>query len=193
MNRRAFFQAAALSTVAVAQGKGLAHAPLQADATCPGFQANIAAPGALAHIGRREIDLFVSLEEADPADPGELSGARLWISDAGDYVCLSAGIGDTLQSSGDRTSHLLGFVEGPVVSVIASRDPRNPEDGFTVRLQNAQNGRTFGWMRLELLAGGDDPQLALYLADHCLGVLRGDLLQAFFRCLRIRCEGALAH
>lgn len=82
LNRRTFFQAAALLPAAVLQStvlqsKGRAI-PAQAVAPAP-VEIDLTEPGAVAYIGRGATDLFVQLEELAPADLGEPSGASLRI------------------------------------------------------------------------------------------------------------------
>lgn len=184
LNRRTFFQAAALLPVAVLQSKGRTIPPQEA-AKPAVVEVDLAEPGAAEYIGRHETDLFVRLEEMDPADLSELTGAILRIGDSGENVCILATMGDTLQREGHRTSHLLGLISQPLVAAIASHNPRNPEDGFIARFPDSQDRQSRSPLQLQLFAG-EAPELGLYISSHCLGMLRGELLLRFFDCLRKR-------
>ncbi|MDR3701999.1 MAG: hypothetical protein P4L56_20290 [Candidatus Sulfopaludibacter sp.] len=186
MNRRSFFQAAALSTVAAVQSKGRVSLP---QLPARPLQVDLADPDSRPYLRDRMIDVYVRLEELDPCDPGELSGARLIISDRGAELIVSAGIGDTLQPTtvapkGFRTSHLLGSTKRGGVAPMLDFEPTSG-DSFFITLQDA--GRAdYSAVRLVLFWDEDEPQLRLYLANHCLGVLSAVSLVRFFECLRMR-------
>lgn len=191
MNRRSFLQAAALSTVAAVQSKGQVNPPLLPPplARRP-LEVDLSDPGAQSYLGDHLTDVYVRLEELNPCDLGELSGARLTISENGAWLNVSARIGDTLQPrtvapEGFRTTHLLGFVQGDETAPLLSFDPARGGDSFAVTLQDADDP-DYSAVRLILFANEGKSQLRLYLSTHCLGVLNGDLLARFFQCLRRR-------
>lgn len=188
MNRRTFFQAAALSTAAVLQSKGrIAFAQMPGKATV--VEADLAEPGAAQYGGSHNIELFVRLEEQFPGDPGQLSGAVLRIIDAGESIYLHASIGNTLQPYGGSTPHWLGSMDTRDVKRLASFDPNG--DDCESEAAPFTDPRIQGqpWALWAVLYPGDAPELRLESGGHSFGVLRGELLSRFFNCLRQRVEG----
>jgi hypothetical protein len=144
------------------------------------FEADIADPGYMAHVADEKMDLFVSLEEAEPADPGELSGAKLWIHERGAGTYVSAGIGDTLQPMGYRSSHWLGWLDASKTAALALAAGR----GFSVPFAEARRPR---WQSIWLhFSPGENSELNLEISGHSLGVLRGEPLARFLDCIRKR-------
>jgi len=205
MNRRSFFRTAALPTAAalyaserlIAEGqKNPSTLPVRGAeaAEHPAMPVNMAADGFAAGIANPRADFFMPLEELYPCDPGELSGAKLFICETGRYTFVSAGIGDTLQPFGYgnfRSSHWLGSLDTHDTGCLAATDLASG-DGFAAIL----DGQTYpvpepSFVTLKLSAG-ENPELRLRISGHCLGVLRGGLLARFLSCLRSRCALAAA-
>jgi len=197
MNRRGFFQAAALSTAAVLQGQGRtpsARGPLPGPGRSPSetecaapIEADLAEPEAIKWVERSATSLFVRLEELDPGDPGQLSGAALHIIDSAQWTYVDAEIGNTAQPYGGETTHCVGYLKGEDLHRLALADPSDFRDRFSVALRELYCGSVgFSGATLILFAG-EAPELRLCFGTHCLGVLRGDLLGRFFDSLRRRC------
>lgn len=184
MNRRMFFQRTALLPAVLQSGaKG---SNLSARAAVPAlgpFEADLAKPGALKYVDRSAVELFVRLEEENPADPGELSGARLHVIDSGACMSLSASIGDVLQPYGERTSHWLGLMGVETVTRLLLAVDNETE--FAIYFE-AERGKAWNPVQVQIYAG-ENPELKLRISGHCLGVLRGELLKRLFDCLRKRC------
>lgn len=185
MNRRAFFRTATLSTAAVLQGSARRSRPAEPAAvfTDP-YTIDLADPGAAAQMSNRDMEIFVRLEESEPADPGELSGARLHICEYGQWTVLGVTIGDTLQPQGYRTGHQLGWVRAEALAEIAPTTPRTAVEDFSVPVTDSQDETRYrAWL---MFSAGENPELRLNLYGHCLGVLRGEVLNSLFMCLRRR-------
>lgn len=146
--------------------------------------ADIAAPDFLRHIADESISMFVRLEELDPPDPDQLSGARLWINETGEDTDVSADFGDTLQFDGNRTSHFLGSLRDLRTASLAVADPTAADEEFSVGFSECSDGPN-DRVRL-VFQCGENAELRLELAGYCLGVLRGELLNRFFYCVRKR-------
>lgn len=154
------------------------------------FAIDVAAPDAERYFSSRRVGVYARLEERWPADPGELSGAKLRIAE--DFSSVVAEIGGTLQpyvNDGFRCGHLLGFVEDNDFRALAEMDLLDgPIIPRTICLTQAKaHQEPWSGQRLEILTGDDGaPELRLYISQHCLGVLRGEPLLKFLRCLRVR-------
>ena len=137
MNRRSSFRtAAALSTVAALHSAGQTSPstlPVRAATPTgnPPREVNIADAGYAAGIADLGAEFFVPLEELYPCDPGELSGAKLFLCDGGKGTFVSAGIGDTLQPFGYRSSHWLGHLHDDDTARLAATDLAFAPGGFT--------------------------------------------------------------
>jgi hypothetical protein len=177
MNRRNFIQAtAALLPAAVLHGRAKANPSLSTrpPASAGGAPAD---PGVETYIRNSETHLLFRMEEPDPADLGEFSGAVLRIIDDGESVFLHAGIG----------RHFLGVPRSaadlPALIGIMSADP-------AYRGRSAVSIGDDVW--LVFSTGGSGPDygdagdkvLWLDVGRHCIGALRGELLNKFFYCLR---------
>jgi hypothetical protein len=184
MNRRSFFQAAAAMSI-VAPLHGSPASPAIASRPHPALaEVDIADHDAMTQGAGRNTQIFARLQEMNPADQGELSGAVLRILDGGNDIGLNAELGDTIQRGGYRTHHLLGWLDADDTIRIASRNPDTEEEDFSVCFHDSQDqaySRT--WLSF---CAGKAPELRLEIAGHCLGVLRGKLLVRFFDCLRMR-------
>jgi hypothetical protein len=198
MNRRALFTLAALPSVAALQSKARAHS-LQTDAARPAarqaahgasmpVEVDLDDPSAAEFFRNPPTDLYVRLEELDPGDPGQLSGAVLRIMSGGKYVIFNAEIGEALQRDGSRITHCLGTLHYEELASLAAADPSDCSDSEVVPLRElyswADRG-AFSGADLILFAG-EDPELQLRFGAHCLGVLRGEPLAKFLACLRMR-------
>jgi hypothetical protein len=173
MNRRTFLRTATLSTAAVALQAG-------------GFGSTSVNPPTAAQDGN-EVEMIARLEESDPADLGDYSGAVLRIIVDGGQVTVAAGFGDVLQRGGHRTTHFFGWTDGARLALI---DPRTITEESSVCLVNPQDyGAHYGCTWLTSVAG-ETSELRLCISAHCLGVLRGKALAGFFDCLRMRCAQA---
>lgn len=186
LNRRTFFQTAALSTAAVLHLDAKHGSGFQAPTIPAGpFEVDLLEPGAAAFVGRPETALFVRLAELEPADsPGDLSGAKLFISDADDHVCVSASMGEVQQRDGRRTSHWLGCMGASEIRQLVAADPSASEGSLSFVLGDPRRP-TQQSIRLTFF-GGDEPELWLTAWSHCLGVLRGRAAVRFLDCLRQR-------
>ena len=184
MNRRSFLQAAALSAVAVTKGRAQERLPRITDSEVP-VEIDLADPSAGEYLQGSATDVFVRLEEQFPADPGELSGAKLTILGAGDQVSLHVSIGDVLQPTGYRTSHWLAYLNADGVRRLAGLDPVNGERESAFFLQDPDREAALGAACL-VLHPGASPNLFLCISTYCLGVLRGELVERFLQCLRLR-------
>jgi hypothetical protein len=123
------------------------------------------------------------MEELNPADPGELSGARLYIHDRGTETIISAGIGDNLQPCGYRNSHYLGSLSHEDTSSVALADPTAADEVFCLGLREGDGGPED---RILLMFSGAKAYMHIEIAGYCLGVLRGELLARFLTCVRKR-------
>jgi len=188
-SRRSFPRTAALSTVAASSSPAAELLPARPKAArsfqtdARPFEADIADSGYAAHIANSNMTLFVRLEEFAPADPGELSGARLYISDRGTDTHVSASIGDNLQPGGHRTSHYLGWLSGEDTSSVALADPTAADEAFCLGFREGEGGPQD---RILLMFSGAKAQMSIEIAGYCLGVLRGELLARFLTCVRRR-------
>lgn len=168
MNRRSFLQAAtASSTLAAVSGKYsiAASSPLDVD---------LANPAASKYLHTSAVSGFARMEELDPADPGEMSGAELRVGDAGAAVSLSARIG----------THALGYVHGEQLARFVSR-ARKPKDetfGTLLTLDQTRSGAVLQYLPRP------EPQIRLEMgfAHHCLGVLRGANLRRLMEWATVR-------
>jgi len=149
------------------------------------FSADIADPCYARRLADSNTDLFVRMEELDPADPGELSGAELRVHESGQDTQVTAGIGDTLQPYGYRSSHFLGWLPSAETCALASADltAADREPIFVAFRERPDTADNRIWLKLST---GENPAAALDIAGHCLGVLRGDLLVRFLDCIRKR-------
>ncbi|HEY1218138.1 MAG TPA: hypothetical protein VGF03_04315 [Bryobacteraceae bacterium] len=188
LKRQKVSQAATLST-----GAGLQEATRTSSLEPDGgaFLIDVAAADAEEYFDKGHVGVYARLEERWPADPGELSAAKLLLGE--DFNCLSVEIGDTLQPDGKRSGHLLGFIERDGLHALATANLfRSPIRSFSVFLTPADKGKeTSSDLRLELFTAGVVdclPELRLHMAEHCFGVLRGSLLCKFLQCVRTRCS-----
>ncbi len=187
LTRRLFFRSMALPAAAAVQAgtqsKFLPPASGSVRSSAPA-EADLAEPAAEKYFRHGLTDLFVRLEELDPADPGLLSGALLRISQYGEFMLLRADI-EAFQRGGQRLPHCLGCLDAAHVAAIASFDPHDEDGGFRLRMADLIIPEALSPVDLELIAGGN-PELRLYIGGHCLGVLNGDLLLRLFSSLRMR-------
>ena len=189
LKRQKVSQAATLSTGAGLQ-KATRISSLEPDGGA--FLIDIAAADAEEYFDNGHVGVYARLEERWPADPGELSGARLILGE--DFDCLSVEIGDALQPDGSRSGHLLGFIERDGLHALATANLFcGPIRSFSVFLTHADRDKEApSDLRLELFAvgvAGCLPELRLIMAQHCFGVLGGSLLCKFLQCVRARCSG----
>ena len=176
MNRRNFFQAAALSTVAALQSRGMSlPAPARQNAA---IEVDIADPKITARQVHTAADVYVELFE--PAgDPGQLSGARLVISDRGQEACLSVSLGQ----------HFMGFAESRELTRffevaaerVESETAMSLREGFPDEPYPASDNLGF-----VTLIPGTEPELRVTFGRHCFGLLRGHLAVKFLDCVRRR-------
>jgi len=137
------------------------------------------------------MDAFVHLEEAEPGDPGQLSGASLYLLD--DTVSVEL---DAKQRDGSQLTHCLGYVEYPdldlqawpvlpeIAEPAANSDfSTTSESVFWIPLREFY-GDTHGFSgaRLEISRG----ELRVLSGSHIFGVLRGRPLADFVECVRSR-------
>jgi len=158
-------------------------APRSLPADARPFAADIADSGYAAHITNSNMDLVVRLEEFAPADPGELSGARLYLHASGADTRISAGIGDNLQPGGYRISHYLGSLSGEDTSSVALADPTAADEAFCLGFREGDGGPQD---RILLMFSGANTKMHIEIAGYCLGVLQGELLVRFLTCVRKR-------
>jgi len=187
MNRRNFFQAAALSTVAALQSRGMRlPTPARQNAA---IEVNIADPKITARQVHTAADVYVELFE--PAgDPGQLSGARLVISDRGQEACLSVSMGQ----------HFMGFAESRelrrffevVAERVESDTAMSLREGFPDAPYGppSDNYGPFDNLGFLILIPGAQPELRVKFGWHCFGLLRGHLAVKFLDCMRQRLAAA---
>ena len=180
MNRRSFIQAAALSTADRLKSKGpnsSSHPPVR---THP-VEVDLAAPDATRHVGNSAIDLYVRLEELYPADDGQLSGLSLRIMNGGRLTVLNVECA-ALQRDGGQNIHCYGVLDYADLAHVAVAET------FMLRLRESYpklRSDFYNDVVLTLFAGRE---LQVCFGNHCLGVLRGDLLTRFLDCVRQRTE-----
>ena len=186
MNRRSFFQAAALTTVAAIKGGASpssndAGVPAPENGTQKPTEVNLSSlkePGCRSDPG---IDLFVYLESLYAADPGEFTGVTLRLQFAGSHLMLKAEFAGIAE--GQQTLHCLGHLW--VDEVIQLVESAANYESYLLSLHEFYSNRGYSGLRLEYLAVGK-PQLQCVSGAHCLGVLRGRMLTEFIECARLR-------
>jgi len=159
-------------------------APSHLPALTHPVEINLADPDAERHTGNPGTNIFVELQELHPADPDELSGARLRILESARCTVLHAE-GTVLLRDGGQGGHWYGCLDGAELAPIC----QTPGTPFFVRLRELCSERPAPYSGATLtLFTGDDPELRACFGTHCLGVLRGGLLLRFLDCLRQRCD-----
>jgi hypothetical protein len=115
-----------------------------------------------------------------PADPGQLSGAVLYLLQAGPHTCIHA-------SLASESRHILGYFNAASIRRLVDEAETGASIAMGLReyypvdsSQDRFSGATLA------LSGGDSPEARLCFGAHCLGVLRGDLLAKFLKCAAIR-------
>jgi hypothetical protein len=198
MNRQSSLRTAAASTSAVLETNASANsqimnAPEQtgsSPAIKKPIELDLASPSAPPYWGDRAVELFTWLEELHPGDPGQVSGVTLRIAESGRYAHMRADIGDASQLyNGLPIYHGLGNLDADGVARFAEEATAGA--GFVMALrepycnvnQDALSGATL------VFFGGDEPEIRLYFGAHCLGIVRGRLLDAFLECARLRSAG----
>ncbi len=188
LNRRTFIQAAALLPAVASQTRGMVSASHSPVLSHP-LEVDLAEPGAARHIGNSATEVYVRLEELYPGDPGQLSGASLRIMDSGKFTALNAEC-SSLQRDGSQLAHAYGCLSAEDLVCVGAADPTDAGAGFFLRFLE-----TFPRIRPErysgaslILVAGGEPELRVCFGNHCLGVLRGQLLTTFLACVRQRCE-----
>jgi hypothetical protein len=124
----------------------------------------------------RDTDAYIRLEELYPGDPGEASGAQLRILDAGRYLTLAVLAGD----------HWVGHLPvGKLAALVAvlREQPKKDVEMFLFESDPEQSGYPFSGAKLVYT----DHTLGLYFGHHCLGIVRGALLNRFLECATYRC------
>jgi len=148
-------------------GEATEAKPIEVDVMEEGYEA---------FLGDMAVDVCVKLEELDPADPGELSGAKISVLPR-EEPTLNVTLG----------SHYLGLVAGAPLFRFLSECVDVIEQGpaakkaCAVRLASCQpiDGKLSPF-ELEL-AGAPAPSLKIVATGggHCFGVLRGEALRRF--------------
>ena len=197
MKRRSFFQAAASSAALAVRGVGSEsmNAPkLEESLPLRSKPADVDLADANATPWRNdpEVAHFVMLEEMYPSDPGELSGAALWVGENGEYMIFNAELVKGRGSAG-LMGHCFGYLPAEHAAQFASEAKENRED-LRARLFDlyhaAREYRYSGAvLRFEC---GEAPELQLWFGGHCLGVTRGRLMENFLDCVKIHSEAAQA-
>jgi hypothetical protein len=169
----------------------ISHSPAAEAAKAPEqvqiIEIDLADPAAAEYFEQPRVELFASLEELESTAPRQFTGILLRIREAGEDISLTAEIGGVFHSNGTPVSHYFGSLEGVSVAELAFSNPRKPGGDFSIDLIEVGNPAAWGTARLTLCAGRE-PELHVYLAGHCLGVLRGSVVFTFFSALRRRCE-----
>ena len=197
MNRRSFFQAAAAASALAVRGVG--SQPMNAPKPTKSLPlrskpADIDLSDAMSAAWRGDPDVahFVMLEEMHPADPGELSGAALWVGEKGREVIFNAELVKGRGPAG-LMGHCLGYLPAWLASACAAQARENRENlqvGLYELYSDATGGRYSGAsLRSEC---GENPELQLWFGEHCLGVTRGPLLAAFLDCVLMHSEASEA-
>ena len=131
MNRRSFFQAAALSTAPALQSRWQVNPSLPPVSKAP-IEVDLADPDAARHIGNPETDFFVLLEEMY-GDPGQLSGTSLRIMGSGKFTTLNAEVASA-QRDGSYLSHCYGYLNAVDLGRVGA-DPADVANGAVIRLR----------------------------------------------------------
>lgn len=156
------------------------------------LEIDLAAPGASDYFRCRDIDAYVRLLEADPADPGEQSGLALHIMEAGDNLCVSASM-EGRQPNGTITSHCLGILRFEDVTPLVDAEPRSVTTPIRIGLREFyfdEYAEGLSGATLELI-GGRNPEMRVVIGSHIFGVLCGALVTVFLYCLSARCAQAV--
>jgi len=197
MNRQSSLRTGAASTAAVLEHSAgansqIVNAPKHTKSLMVDqkpVEVNLADPGVAAYWEDPRVEVFVRLEELYPGDPGQLSGAALRISESGPSVQLRAEIGDILQPDGGRGLHCLGYLTAEEVEDFARNVHRGGAFMVSLReLYPSVGPDAFSGAEL-IFCGKHEPEIRLRFGPHCLGVLRGGLLDVFLRCARVRSDG----
>jgi hypothetical protein len=152
------------------------------------FTVDLAHAGAVDYFKDGDIDAYVRLEEADPADPGQQSGLSLHMTGLGECLHLGAEL-DAVQQEGTMLTHCLGLLRFEDVTPLIASDATSVTAFASLCLREVyfdEYAERPSGGRLEL-HGGDDAELRVVFGAHIFGVLRGHLLSAFLNCLRLRC------
>ena len=135
------------------------------------------------------IDAYVRLEEANPGDPGQLSGISIHLIGVATGVILAV-YGDAIQCDGTiSTGHCFGYVGSTELTALVEADANSPITAIWIPLRELNAPMNHGPLSgcvLEL-RGGPTAALRVCYGAHILGVLYGNLLTAFLSCLRLRC------
>jgi hypothetical protein len=125
-------------------------------------------------------DAYVKLEERyppsapDPAsDPMRWSGAELRLLEYGRWLSLAALIGN---------SHWVGWLPADRVGIFASVLTRYPGERFEAFLSEHYGEDQCPVSGARLLYSGGENTLGLYFGHHCLGVVKGQPLDALLEC-----------
>ncbi len=128
------------------------------------------------------VDITATAEERDPADPGELSGARLLVSLPREDAAVHVKLGN----------HNLALIAGvPLFRFLAEslaiieRSPSAKKGcGATLADNQPINGR-LSIFRLGVTAA-PEPILAIWGGEHCFGIVRGEALRRFLEAAMLR-------
>jgi hypothetical protein len=194
MNTKRLQTAAALPAAAPeisARGANLeieeTQGPVGSHPVPEGFEIDLADLNYLRWQRVENIDLFVRLEELDPADPGEISGCSLWI--------CGAGLDTMIRANSCEGRHVIGPV-GHCVGILQAASIRRLVDesgaGASIMMglrefYSKPHSTAFSGATLAL-SGGDRPEARVCFGTHCLGVLRPWLVERFLECARIRID-----
>jgi hypothetical protein len=138
---------------------------------------SLASADAAQCIGNPEIQLFASMDEPYPCDPGNPSGALLTIMGAGEFTTVIAGIG----------AHCIGWLDQIDEPGLLNASLEALHAGVAVRLPEVygDGSNLFSGATLKLRSG-EDRELRLEFGTHCFGVLSGRLLATFLNALGTR-------
>ncbi|HEY1206607.1 MAG TPA: hypothetical protein VGF05_18080 [Bryobacteraceae bacterium] len=129
-----------------------------------------------------DIASFLLLEELNPGDPGELSGAKL-------VLCGDLGEEDSAVLAEVADHHRIGFLPGVTAKELAQLTLQGIHDPDTVLEAKLGDAEDMSCVRFKgcvlHFEGGPTPSLTLYLGEHCFGIARGsDLIEFLNRVLR---------
>jgi len=195
MNRRSFFQMTAAPSAAVAigaraeAGSQIGETSNQASHSRRPIEIDLEDPAAAAWLHDPEVSIFVHLLEADPGDPGQLSGCQLRILE-GQAPRLTVET-DAIQRDGSVMTHSLGYLDCEGLGGVIAPVFRGRSEFATPLRELHFPERFYGQSGVSLLlvntCDSQVQELRIEVLGHIFGVLRAPILTGFLDCLRSRC------
>jgi len=155
------------------RGSGADSKPSNIDVMEPGYERFLA---------DQMVDISATAEESHPADPGDVSGAKLIVSLPCEDAALHVKVG----------CHNLGLITGVALfrflaesmAIIHRKPSAKKACGATLADYQPINGR-LSIFRLQV-TGDPQPTLAIFGGEHCFGVIRGEALKRFLDVAMLR-------